>query len=143
MKFRDSLRKHRIKAGLSQEVLADKMSVSRQTISKWENGDSYPSTKHILMLTDVLCCNLENLIGAETSQAETVSCKHRSRNIAYLIIGASVILAIALFAISIPCRFEAYLNEYSRINSLKATAFDELTNNSIDEALARDGFINK
>ena len=143
MKFRDSLRVHRIKAGLSQEVLADKMSVSRQTISKWENGDPYPSTKHILMLTDVLCCNLENLIDTETSQTETVSHKHKSRNIAYLIIGTSAILAIALFTISIPCRFETYLNEYSRINSLKASTFDKLADNSIDEALAQDGFTNK
>ena len=62
MRFKDNLRKQRTKANLSQEGLAFKMSVSRQTISKWENGDTYPSTEHILMLAKILDCSMDNLI---------------------------------------------------------------------------------
>ena len=62
MSFKDNLRAIRKKAGLSQEELADLMFVSRQTISKWESGTSYPSTHHILLLTRKLDCNLEDLV---------------------------------------------------------------------------------
>lgn len=60
MEFKDNLRKYRSLARLSQESLADELSVSRQTVSKWENGDTYPSTKHIFMLSKILKCNVDN-----------------------------------------------------------------------------------
>ena len=63
MKFKDNLRKQRNLAHLSQESLADQMSVSRQTISKWENGDTYPSTKHIFMLAKILKCDFGSLVS--------------------------------------------------------------------------------
>ena len=65
MKFQDNLKIARTKANLSQEELAERMSVSRQTISKWENGDTYPSTKHIFMLAEALNCNVNQLIDNE------------------------------------------------------------------------------
>ena len=42
MKFEDKLQYLRKKANLSQEQLADKLNVSRQAVSKWESGASYP-----------------------------------------------------------------------------------------------------
>ena len=62
MRFQDCLKRKRIAVGLSQERLAEEMGVSRQTISKWENGDSYPSTKHILMLAEILKCGIGGLV---------------------------------------------------------------------------------
>ena len=40
MKFSEKVRKLRIRKGLSQEELAEKLDVSRQTVSKWEKGGS-------------------------------------------------------------------------------------------------------
>ena len=62
-RFKYNLGKLRTNAGVSQEKLAEKMSVARQTISKWENGETYPSTEHILKLSEVLDCNVSDLIG--------------------------------------------------------------------------------
>lgn len=42
MKFCDKLPKLRKQNNLSQELLADKLGVSRQAVSKWEQGSSYP-----------------------------------------------------------------------------------------------------
>lgn len=39
MRFKDSLKRRRILAKFSQEKLAEEMAVSRQTVSKWENGE--------------------------------------------------------------------------------------------------------
>ena len=60
--FKNNLRKQRNLVGISQERLAEKMSVSRQTISKWENGDSYPSTRHIFELAEIFGCGVNELV---------------------------------------------------------------------------------
>ncbi|MBQ2672593.1 helix-turn-helix domain-containing protein [Candidatus Saccharibacteria bacterium] len=61
--IKDNLRKQRNLAGISQEKLAEEMQVSRQTISKWENGETYPSTGHVLELAEILGCRVDELIG--------------------------------------------------------------------------------
>lgn len=62
MKFQDKLSKIRKEKNLSQEALAEKMGMSRQAISKWESGSSYPDMSTIIRLTKVLDCKLEDLI---------------------------------------------------------------------------------
>ena len=42
------IREHRRRAGLSQEALARRMDVSRQAVTKWESGQSAPSTENLL-----------------------------------------------------------------------------------------------
>lgn len=46
--FGDNLSKSRKKAGLSQEELAEKMGLTRQTISKWETGASVPDVEELI-----------------------------------------------------------------------------------------------
>ena len=43
------IREHRRRAGLSQEALARRMDVSRQAVTKWESGQSAPSTENLLL----------------------------------------------------------------------------------------------
>ena len=69
MSFKDNLRKQRTRAALSQESLAEKLSVSRQTVSKWENGDAYPSTEHIFALAALFGCQLDDLLLKPRSEA--------------------------------------------------------------------------
>lgn len=71
MEFADNLKKLREQAGFSQEELADKMDVSRQSVSKWETGESHPSMEHIFTLTDVLDCRLGELVGDDFSEWST------------------------------------------------------------------------
>lgn len=62
MKFCDKLAKLRKNNNLSQEQFADKMGVSRQAVSKWESGASYPDMDKILTMCKILNCNLEDLL---------------------------------------------------------------------------------
>lgn len=62
MKFCDKLAKLRKNNNLSQEQFADKMGVSRQAVSKWESGSSYPDMDKILAMCKILNCNLEDLL---------------------------------------------------------------------------------
>ena len=47
---------------LSQEALADKMNVSRQTVSKWESGAAYPEVEKLAALADFFHCTLDQLL---------------------------------------------------------------------------------
>lgn len=62
MKFCDKLAKLRKNNNLSQEQFADKMGVSRQAVSKWESGASYPDMDKILAMCKILNCNLEDIL---------------------------------------------------------------------------------
>lgn len=66
MKFQDKLSKVRKERNLSQEALAEKLGMSRQAISKWESGSSYPDMATIIRVTKVLDCKLEDLLDDDT-----------------------------------------------------------------------------
>ena len=63
MKFGDNLKTLRKKNNISQEVLADKVGVSRQSVSKWETGDAYPEMNNILQLCKIFHCNIGELVN--------------------------------------------------------------------------------
>lgn len=63
MKFGDNLRRLRKSKKLSQEDLAEKMQVSRQSISKWETGDAYPEMNNILELCKIFHCRINDLVN--------------------------------------------------------------------------------
>ena len=54
MKFDEKLQKLRKASGMSQEVLADKLGVSRQAVSKWESGSSYPEMDKLIQEGNIL-----------------------------------------------------------------------------------------
>ena len=61
--FGKCLRLLREKNNLSQKDLAKKLNISRQSISKWEQGISYPSILYLVPLTKILDCSLEDLLN--------------------------------------------------------------------------------
>ena len=68
MKFAANLQTLRKTHGnLSQEALADKMNVSRQTVSKWESGAAYPEVEKLIALCDVFHCTLDQLLREDLS----------------------------------------------------------------------------
>lgn len=66
MKFCDKLAKQRKNNNLSQEQLADRIGVSRQAVSKWESGSSYPDMEKIIQISNILNCTLEDLLDDGT-----------------------------------------------------------------------------
>ena len=51
-----------MKKGLSQEELANRLNVSRQTISKWEVGDSTPDMEKLIAISDMFEISLDELV---------------------------------------------------------------------------------
>ncbi len=62
MNFADRLQELRKAKGLSQEDLAERLNVSRQSVSKWETGLGYPETEKLLVLCNILDVDLDYLL---------------------------------------------------------------------------------
>ena len=68
MKFSEKLIKLRKENKLSQEQLANKLDVSRQSVSKWESGQTYPEMDKLLSLCKIFKCSLDDLTNDEIQE---------------------------------------------------------------------------
>ena len=93
----------RKKANLSQEQLAEKVGVSRQTISKWELGETAPDIKQAQILSQVFNVSLDELTGNDTKEIvlEKVSNTERLAGVVIRILKALGIFFIAFVIVSI------------------------------------------
>jgi len=78
MNFNENLVNERKKCGLSQEELAERIQVSRQSVSKWETGDAMPDFNKLLALADALDISLDELCGREKYTPENIEIKKDS-----------------------------------------------------------------
>ena len=70
MEIGKKLKNARIKAGLTQEKAAEKINVSRQTISNWENEKSYPDIISVIALSDLYSVSLDELLKGDQKMTE-------------------------------------------------------------------------
>ena len=78
MKFGDKLILLRKKKGLSQEELAEKLGVSRQSVSKWESNNTYPETDKIVQICNIFECSMDDLINDKVTDVETTYRKNKN-----------------------------------------------------------------
>ena len=69
MSFAENLKQLRKEKQLSQEELAEILDVSRQAVSKWEQGVGYPEVEKLLLLSSKLHVSLDSLMATEITQA--------------------------------------------------------------------------
>lgn len=62
MSIGDNIQATRMAAGMTQEQLAVQVGVSRQTVAKWESGDTSPDLEHAAALADALGCTVDALV---------------------------------------------------------------------------------
>ena len=68
MSFAENLKQLRREKQLSQEELAEILDVSRQAVSKWEQGMGYPEVEKLLLLSRKLNVSLDSLMATEVTQ---------------------------------------------------------------------------
>ena len=66
MNFNEKLLELRKKEGFSQEELAEKVNVSRQSVSKWESGQSTPEMDKLILLSNIFNISIDELVGKES-----------------------------------------------------------------------------
>jgi len=72
MTFSERLKKEREKRNWSQLDLAEKIHVSRQSVSKWETGKNYPSIEVIIDLSDLFGITIDELLRSDEELTEKV-----------------------------------------------------------------------
>lgn len=77
----ENIRQARKAKGLSQEELAIKLNVVRQTVSKWENGLSVPDSSMLITLAEELGTSVSTLLGETISEADTDDVKAISQKL--------------------------------------------------------------
>lgn len=60
--FAENLKKYRKKANLTQKQLAEKLNYTEKSVSKWENGNGFPSTEMLLKLAEFFKVSLDDLV---------------------------------------------------------------------------------
>ncbi len=78
MKFGDKLILLRKKRGFSQEELAEKLGVSRQSVSKWESNSTYPETDKIVQICNIFDCNMDDLINENITDLNVIDRKNKN-----------------------------------------------------------------
>ncbi|MBE5875974.1 MAG: helix-turn-helix domain-containing protein [Lachnospiraceae bacterium] len=102
MELNHQIKKYRTRLELSQEELAEKVYVSRQTVSNWETGKSYPDIHSLLLLSSLFEISLDQLIKGdieimkkEINEAEVQKHNHYG-NIFSLLFIVSLIVFVPL-----------------------------------------------
>lgn len=132
MKFDENLRAFRKQKEFSQEYLAEKMNVSRQTISKWENGTAMPDLKKLTDLSSLFDVSMDELLGTsapdyKTSESDNTELEnlkqafdeYKTKNKKTTIIfgAVSTVLVVALIFTTVNLS-NSIANLQSRVNSL-------------------------
>ena len=71
MTFSEKLMDLRRKSGLSQEQLADRLGVTRQSVSKWESGTAMPELVKLISLSDIFGVSVDYLVKDYLEEPES------------------------------------------------------------------------
>ena len=104
----------RRKAGLSQEQLAERLEVTRQTISKWEGGHSVPDLEKLQAMAAVFGVTLDELTGMELPVPQQQAPKPGKSGLALCIAGAVGLVVLAVLSTAAPQAVD-HLNESSMV----------------------------
>lgn len=103
MELGKQIKMHRQEAELSQEELANRVYVSRQTILNWENDKSYPDVNSLVLLSEIFQISLDKLIKGdigvmkEVIQKEEIEKMKRYGRIYIIMLIVTVVSAVPLF----------------------------------------------
>ena len=103
MELGKQIKMHRQEAHLSQEELANRVYVSRQTISNWENDKSYPDVNSLVLLSEIFQISLDNLIKGDIEvmkdviQKEEIEKMNRYGKAYTIMLIATAVSAVPLF----------------------------------------------
>ena len=102
MEIGKQIRKYRMEAKLSQDELADKVYVTRQTISNWENDRNYPDIRSLVLLGSVFGISLDILVKGDVQtmkeqiDAENIRNFKRDQRVYLIMLAGMVVLPMPL-----------------------------------------------
>ena len=70
MEIGKQIKKYRTELSLSQEEFADKIFVTRQTVSNWENDKNYPDINSLVLMTEIFGISLDSLVKGDIEKMQ-------------------------------------------------------------------------
>lgn len=129
--FSDNLKTLRKEKGFTQEELAIKLNVVRQTVSKWEKGLSVPDADILKRIADVLEVGVSELLGADIESdnnknevaeqlakiSEQMAIQNSRRKKIWKIIGFTLLSLLIIWIIMIVLAFPLYTTQTTTVSS--------------------------
>ncbi len=105
MELKEQMKEHRARLGLSQEEVAERIFVSRQTISNWETDRTYPDVQSLLLLSELFGTSIDELVKGDVEVMEkTIESDWKTMSrlgvAAWALVGVG--LAVLLVAFAVP-----------------------------------------
>ena len=103
MELNEQIKKYRTEMNISQEELAEKIYVTRQSISNWENGKTYPDIHSLLLLSSLFGISLDQLVKGdieimkEEIKKEEIAKMNRYGKAYTIMLIATAVSAVPLF----------------------------------------------
>ena len=104
----------RRKAGLSQEQLAERLEVTRQTVSKWETGRSVPDLEKLEAMARVFGVTLNELTGTEEPAPGQPAARTGHMGMALCVAGAGCLILLGVLSLAAPQTAEQMNASYQR-----------------------------
>lgn len=95
--FSEKLYELRKEKGFSQEELAEKLNVARQTISKWETGMTVPDTNNLIELSKIFGISIDDFVGKKDEEVIEDNKKINKKQLIKIILIIAMIITIILF----------------------------------------------
>ena len=107
MKIGDKLKNARLKKSMTQEEVAEKLFVSRQSISNWENNKTYPDIGNVIALSDLYQISLDELLKGSDNfmkhlEESTDIVKSNKKLIFIIVIALIAMILMAMFTEFLP-----------------------------------------
>lgn len=107
MKIGDKLKNARLKKSMTQEEVAEKLFVSRQSISNWENNKTYPDIGNVIALSDLYQISLDELLKGSDNfmkhlEESTDIVKSNKKLIFFIGLALTAMIVMALFTEFLP-----------------------------------------
>ncbi|MED1091725.1 helix-turn-helix transcriptional regulator [Bacillus paramycoides] len=92
MLLNERLKQLRVQYNYTQENVAQKIGVSKQSVSKWESGKTYPDIDNLIILSDIYNVTIDELIREDSVLKKRIKIKKKNRVVDFL--GGSLVFVI-------------------------------------------------
>ena len=113
------LKELRIKNNYSQTYVAEQLNISRQAISRWENGNATPDLDNLILLTKLYNTSVDDILGVQNENSypeETVTVSQGSLNSSFEMLALSIILVLSMLFPFAPIVISALIAFWMKLN---------------------------
>ena len=109
MEIGNTIRSLRAEAGISQEELAERIFVSRQTISNWENGKFYPDVQSLALIAELFSVSIDSLVKGDLPMMESKIVQEDAKRLKRNAVFYGVLITVSIIVMTVSFLSENWL----------------------------------